>query len=277
MTTISDFSHRVEPLLTEVSRTNPERGIGLRSAADAVEPSGLSSLFMWVIGMSLFASCKEEKPFLAMNPQDIVQDPILLHTLLHTAHELSLVSPFLKLEINAGLERKMNAGPELSSAMTLSEKAETVRKHLREKGASYTHLWCESSGMLCFPREFCSLQNLQLLSLSDNHLTVIPAEIGQLLQLHTIDLHNNLLATIPAEIGQLLQLFCLNLHNNLLATIPAEIGQIKRLYTLVLDNNKFTTLPVEIWSFTGKRIICLRGNPLKVVPKSTATIDIIVD
>ena len=76
------------------------------------------------VKVSRVLSDNEKKPFSAMSTEEIVQDPSRLYTLLHTAYEISLVAPFLD---------RNNAGPELLSSMTLEEKAEAVRKHLKEK------------------------------------------------------------------------------------------------------------------------------------------------
>jgi Leucine-rich repeat (LRR) protein len=68
--------------------------------------------------------------------------------------------------------------------MTLAEKAEAVRNHLKEKRGSYTDLQCSSTGMLCFPIEFCSLQNLQGLDINNNQISALPPQIGQLVALN---------------------------------------------------------------------------------------------
>ena len=183
----------------------------------------------------------EKKPFSTMDPLEIVHNPSLLHVLLHTAYEISLVSPFLE---------GRNDGPELPGSMTLEEKAETVRKHLKDNGNSYEKLSCKKCGMLCFPRELCSLQNLQKLKLSGNRLSTIPPEIGQLAKLRRLNLNNNHLTSLPEAIGGLTQLFNLNLNNNHLTSLPEAIGGLTQLSNLDLHNNHLTSLPEVIGGLT---------------------------
>jgi Leucine-rich repeat (LRR) protein len=202
-------------------------------------------------------SAEEQKPFLTVSVGEIVQDPSRLKNLLHTAHEISLVAPFLD---------GRNAGPAFLTSMTLEAKAETVRTHLKEKGDSYTELECGYPGMLCFPRELCSLQNLQILSLDFNRLISIPPEIGRLAQLRELDLFNNRLTTLPAEIGQLAQLRKLDLDNNRLISIPPEIGRLAQLRELCLDNNRLTTIPPEIGGIMQLRRLRLDNNRLTTMP-----------
>jgi Leucine-rich repeat (LRR) protein len=202
-------------------------------------------------------SDEEKKSFRAMKPQDIVQDPTLLYTLLHTAHEISLVSPFLN---------GRNAGPELPSEMTLTEKAEAVRKHLKEKGDTYEELECDDAGTLCFPREFCSLQNLRFLDLTRNSLTTLPPEIEQLKQLRGLWVRDNQLTSLPHEIGQLALLQTLWLSHNQLTTLPPEIEQLKQLRGLWVSHNHLSSLPHEIGQLARLQKLDIGNNQLSSLP-----------
>jgi hypothetical protein len=202
-------------------------------------------------------SYEEREPFSTMSAVEIVQDPSRLKNLLHTAYEISLVAPFFY---------RKNAGPELPISMTLAEKAEAVRKHLKEKGDSHTKLECDWSGMLCFPTEFCSLKNLQKLDLSRNRLTSIPPEIERLAQLRKLGLFNNRLTSIPAEVGKLTKLQRLDLSHNSLTSIPAEIGRLTQLQALELFSNRLTSIPAAVGQLVRLQELDLSINCLTTIP-----------
>jgi Leucine-rich repeat (LRR) protein len=296
---VSPFLIQLQPLNTpEFRALSSLFGISLPSPnpSSSDVSTACESLFANVpyilegVKTSRVLSDKEQKPFRTMSTEEIIQDPSLLYTLLHTAHEISLVAPFLN---------GLNHGPGLSRSMTLEAKAEAVRKRLKEKGDSYTELQCVNTGMLCFPTEFRSLQNLQKLNLyhnrltsipdeigqlaklrelglSDNRLTTIPAQVGQLAQLQFLDLSDNRLTTLPTEIGRLVQLQRLELRNNRLTTIPAEVGQLTQLRRLGLSDNRLTSIPDGIWHCTQDINIYLADNPLTVTPKSTQNVHIFI-
>ena len=108
------------------------------------------------------------------------------------------------------------------------------------------------------PRNKEALRNLRKLDLdrlqkldldrvpSDNRnlpkITRLPPEIGQLQQLKVLELRGNQLSILPPEIGQLQQLWLLGLRGNQLSALPAEISQLQHLQELGLGLNQFSTV-----------------------------------
>jgi Leucine-rich repeat (LRR) protein len=211
------------------------------------------------IKQSKVLDAKESKPFCTMPLQEIAQDPSLLYRLLNRAYESSLVAPFLN---------DKNPGPDLSEAQTLTEKAHAVRNFLTENGDSCRSLNCANCYLLCFPKEFCNLKNLQLLDLHCNFITSVPMEISHLTQLQSLDLSENEIVTLPLEFGRLEELRNLRIAYNALVTIPHEFGQLKKLQDLDLSSNNLITIPKEFGQLTQLNFLNLSKNELETLPEA---------
>lgn len=210
------------------------------------------------IKQSKVLDAKESKPFCTMSPQEIAQDPSLLYRLLNTAYESSLVAPFLN---------NKNPGPDLSEAQTLTKKAHAVRNFLTENRDSYRSLNCDNCSLLCFPKEFCNLKNLQLLDLHCNFITSVPMEISHLTQLQSLDLSENEIVSLPPEFGRLEELRNLSIAYNALVSIPHSFGQLKKLQDLDLSDNNLITIPKEFGQMMQLNFLNLSKNELETLPE----------
>ena len=92
-----------------------------------------------------------------------------------------------------------------------------------------------------FPKEICSLEDIDQVMIVSNKIASIPPEIAQMKDLTNLNLSGNALTTLPPEIGQLTQLKKLNLSDNPISDFPKEIGQLKNLKKLNLKKTKLSS------------------------------------
>ena len=123
------------------------------------------------------------------------------------------------------------------------------------------------SAWMMDPSHTGDLSGVEILNLTDCHLSVLPKEIGQLVQLKTLVLTGNQLTKLPKEIGRLTQLNMLFLEHNQLTELPQEFSQLTTLITLHLEHNQLKTLPEELWSFTALNMLFLQNNQLTEISK----------
>ncbi|CBI21113.3 unnamed protein product, partial [Vitis vinifera] len=154
------------------------------------------------------------------------------------------------------------------------------------------------------PVEFCSLDALELLDLSNNNIRnnnlsggipdwismfsglsilllkgnhfqgKIPYQLCQLSKITILDLsYNSLSGAIPPEIGNLSQVHALNLsHNILTGPIPAAFSGLKSIESLDLSYNNLTgTIPGELTELTNLAVFSVAYNNLSgKIPEMTA-------
>lgn len=90
-------------------------------------------------------------------------------------------------------------------------------------------------------------KGLEELNVSNNRLTgAIQAEIRQLQNLKVLSASNNQMTGVPAEIGQLRNLQILDLSNNQLTGLPYELGNLQNLKTLNISGNNYSELDLGI-------------------------------
>lgn len=154
----------------------------------------------------------------------------------------------------------MPTAPALSPADTLT--------HLRAgrlQGA--TRLDLRGCRLTELPPEVLSLaETLQVLDVSDNHLTTLPQGLAGLTQLHTLFASNNRFATLPAVLGQLPVLDTLGFKANQIAEVPAA-ALAPTLRWLILTDNHIGTLPDSLTACTRLQKLMLAGNRLCQLPR----------
>ncbi|KAA8543716.1 hypothetical protein F0562_021538 [Nyssa sinensis] len=113
-----------------------------------------------------------------------------------------------------------------------------------------------------------SLKSLTVLSLSQNHLTMLPSALGALTCLRQLHIANNQLTCLPIEIGLLTELQVLKANNNRISTIPNCIGSCTSLVEIDLSSNLLVELPDTIGELKNLKAVSLRNNGLKSLPST---------
>uniref|UniRef100_A0A5B7BKW2 Ubiquitin-like domain-containing protein n=1 Tax=Davidia involucrata TaxID=16924 RepID=A0A5B7BKW2_DAVIN len=113
-----------------------------------------------------------------------------------------------------------------------------------------------------------SLKSLTVLSLSQNHLTMLPSALGALTCLRQLHIANNQLTCLPTEIGLLTQLQVLKANNNRISTIPNCIGSCTSLVEVDLSSNLLAELPDTIGKLKDLKALYLKNNGLKSLPST---------
>lgn len=132
-------------------------------------------------------------------------------------------------------------------------------------------------------------ENLEYLSLKNDHLKEIPAGIGNLKNLQVLDLSNNDFTVLPESfsrlenlkelylngekkmdfnqslraIKDLPNLKILHLENDNLESIPKGLLEFTQLEALYLNNNNFNEIPVELENLKNLNYIDFNDNQFK--------------
>lgn len=114
--------------------------------------------------------------------------------------------------------------------------------------------------LLSLPIQICNLDNLRVLVLSKNALSILPSYIGKLIKLKRLNLDSNQLTFLPVEIGNLKNLKDLYLQENQLISLPEEFDILGKLTYLNLNNNQLTKLPTHINNLANLQDIELLSN-----------------
>lgn len=123
-----------------------------------------------------------------------------------------------------------------------------------------------SAGLSEFPMEILDLaDSLELLVLSDNHLSWLPKEFSQLKQLKVVFFNNNAFEEFPAVLANCPNLSMVSFKSNKISTI-AEGVLSPNLRWLVLTNNRIKTLPADISKLSRLQKLMLAGNQLQYLP-----------
>jgi tRNA A-37 threonylcarbamoyl transferase component Bud32 len=172
--------------------------------------------------------------------------------------------------------QQLKAG-ELTSAFRLSQQQEPV---IRLKIAA---------DLTQFPLEVLNLADcLEVLDLSDNHLSALPDDLDCLINLRILFLSNNNFETIPSVLARCPKLEMISFKSNALTTIaeavlpidtrwliltdnrieklPNSMGQLHRLQKLALAGNRLTDLPASMANCKNIELVRLSANQLTVMP-----------
>ena len=95
-------------------------------------------------------------------------------------------------------------------------------------------------------KKVTNLQNLKILNLSDNYISVLPYFLKDIKHLEELHLNNNKIELIPSSIQFFTSLKILNLSQNIIERLPMEIGLMNKLESLLIDKNEFTEIPTTL-------------------------------
>jgi hypothetical protein len=125
-------------------------------------------------------------------------------------------------------------------------------------------------GLRKFPEEILALKDtLEILDLSDNHLSELPDSISQLKHLKIIFFARNNFTDFPTILGKFPVLSMIGFKSNQLKTV-AENAFPARLKWLILTDNKINKLPKSIGDCPLLQKCALAGNLIEELPAEMA-------
>lgn len=125
-----------------------------------------------------------------------------------------------------------------------------------------------SEKLTSFPLEILSLaDSLEILDLTDNHLTSLPEELIKLTKLKIIFASNNNFSSLPEVLGQCDNLEMIGFKSNQINQVP-ENSLPQKLRWLILTDNRIETLPELLGERPWLQKLALAGNRLTSLPKA---------
>ncbi|QUM81515.1 serine/threonine-protein kinase [Moritella sp. 5] len=125
-----------------------------------------------------------------------------------------------------------------------------------------------SENLTVFPLEILSLaDSLEILDLSNNHLTSLPTEILQLTKLKILFASNNQFVTLPEVLGQCPNLEMVGFKSNQINQVP-EASLPTKLRWLILTDNRIEVLPDSLGERPRLQKLALAGNCLTELPQT---------
>ncbi|XP_064616334.1 leucine-rich repeat-containing protein 58-like [Liolophura sinensis] len=125
------------------------------------------------------------------------------------------------------------------------------------------------------PKDFGSLQALEILNFSGNGFIDVPIQITELSRLRSLYMGQNCLKSLPSEVKHLTRLQNLYLGGNQLSGIPAEVGQLQNLACLVLCDNQLQSLPPTLVSLRRLQSLSLHNNCLSTLPPEIVSLNLV--
>lgn len=125
-------------------------------------------------------------------------------------------------------------------------------------------------GLTEFPAEIFALaDSLEILDLSNNHLSALPDEFERLKHLKIVFFTNNDFEEIPAVLSQCLGLKMVSFKSNRVGTV-GDRALPPSIRWLILTNNKIEKLPASLGSMSHLQKLMLAGNRLQSLPEEMA-------
>ncbi|KAF5295051.1 hypothetical protein FQR65_LT10604 [Abscondita terminalis] len=169
-------------------------------------------------------------------------------------------------------KNRFNELPEEITEFLFLERLQCHHNAIRQLPDSINSLQClnyldlSRNHLTVLPKEICHLP-IQILLVSNNRLACLPDELGRMSQLTELDVSGNQLTHLPPRMGELQSLRSLVVRSNLLLCVPLELTYIS-LTRLDLRANRISTLPVEMINITSLVELLIEDNPLTSPPAS---------
>ncbi|MGF1568508.1 MAG: leucine-rich repeat-containing protein kinase family protein [Nodosilinea sp.] len=127
-----------------------------------------------------------------------------------------------------------------------------------------------SCGLTTFPTEIFDLaETLEILDLSNNHLTTLPDSFAHLRRLKIVFFNNNQFETVPEVLSQCPQLSMVGFKSNQIVTVPENALPTTTRW-LILTDNRVESLPATLGNLSKLQKLMLAGNRLSALPDEMA-------
>ena len=127
-----------------------------------------------------------------------------------------------------------------------------------------------AAGLTQFPLEILQLaDSLEILNLSDNHLTSLPDEFACLQKLRIVFFNNNNFEELPSVLSHCPNLYMVGFKANKMTTIP-ENALPSSVRWLILTDNQLEQVPASLGQLSQLQKLMLAGNQLKELPDEMA-------
>lgn len=125
-------------------------------------------------------------------------------------------------------------------------------------------------GLTQFPEAIYTLADtLEILDLSNNHLSALPGDFARLHQLRILFLSNNQFTVFPEVLASCPSLTMIGFKNNQIAHISEDAIPVQTRWLILTDNN-LTALPKSIGKCTSLEKFPVAGNQLTSLPDEMA-------
>ena len=164
--------------------------------------------------------------------------------------------------------------PQKTETESLSDYAQNLRKCIShsETAPRFLTLLLMQFQLTTLPKEIEVLRELEVLDLSNNHLSILPDTIGNLPHLMRLNVSQNALHSLPDSIGNLTNLDSLNVSQNELCSLPDSMGNLKELTRLHLSRNQLGTLPQVIRNLGNLTWLNLSSTQIQTLPEFIGTL-----
>ena len=135
------------------------------------------------------------------------------------------------------------------------------------RGSKILKLSCELTE---FPKEIFELKDtLEILDLSNNHLSSLPNNFSDFKQLKIAFFSDNYFVSFPEVLAKCLSLTMIGFKSNKINHIPENAFPVD-LQWLILTNNRITEIPKSIGKAHKLQKVAFAGNQIKALPVEMA-------
>ncbi len=153
--------------------------------------------------------------------------------------------------------------PEIVYRLNLSNKNSMMQNVNWAKFENLQYLSLKNDHLKEIPGEIAFLRNLKVLDLSGNDFKILPKSLSNLTKLEELFLNDEKhfkVATAIRTLSLLPSLKILHLENDHLKRLPKNIGSLAHLEMLYLNENDFNSVPAEIKGLRNLKYLYIRDN-----------------